>query len=292
MDDKLRKINAAVGRFINKANKRNEPLEAFRDTESFKQLLSKLETALKQQAKWVAKNIDQIPNLDMEEPTAHKLDAEIGTWLARNMPHLGTYMAEDKAYQYLFNAFIYSVEAQLLRYGVTVRKSAPSEIQKASVVDFKLTNPHYIAALKNQSNYMLSIKSKIDETTRGQLITLVRDAKLNNNATIDEIAQLILDKSVVNSPVRAFMIANTETNQAMSSAQQAFITENNVPTKSWIPAGPSTCQVCLDNADDGEIPADADHTSGDPHPPAHPNCECYEEAGEIDLDSISLWDGE
>ena len=89
------------------------------------------------------------------------------------------------------------------------------------------------------------------------------------------------------------MIANTEANQAMSSAQQAFLKENGVGTKKWVGAGPNTCAICQGNEDQGPIPIDDEFESGDVTPPGHPGCECYEDAGEeIDLDSIDvLWDG-
>lgn len=281
--DKLRKIDAAVSRFIHKASKKNEPLEAFRDTDSFEQFVSKIESGIMKQAKWLAKNLDQVDYLQDETLSDSEFEAKFGTWLHNEMPLIASYVSQEKIYAYLFNAFVWSVQASYSRIGVINKAS--------SFVEFELTNPQYIAALKDQANYLLH-KSKMDDTTRNRMIRLIRDARLSL-ADVNELATMIEAEFEGISGTRAFLIANTESNQAMSSAQQAFLQENGFKTKVWIPAGPNTCEICNGNADDGPIPLDQSFSSGDMHPPGHPGCECYEDAGdEIDLDSIPiLWDG-
>lgn len=86
------------------------------------------------------------------------------------------------------------------------------------------------------------------------------------------------------------MIARTESANAIGQANHASAKENGATTKVWVIAGPG-CDVCQPNVDDGEIPIDQAFSSGDMNEPAHPNCECYTEAGEIDLDSIDVWTG-
>lgn len=155
---------------------------------------------------------------------------------------------------------------------------------------FVLTDKFYIGSLKNQANYLLN-KSSLDETTRNRIITIIRDGKLNN-LTIDEVSTLLSDEFEEISASRAFMIARTETCQAMSSGQMAAMRESGVPTKEWVVAGGHTCALCEDNAAQGMIPIADTFDSGDDAPPGHPNCECYIEAGEIDLSAVSIWDGE
>lgn len=46
--------------------------------------------------------------------------------------------------------------------------------------------------------------------------------------------------------------------------------------KSWN-IGAEGCEICQGNAEDGWIPEDAPHDSGDDSPPAHPNCDCDED---------------
>lgn len=277
---KLQRVDAAVDKFLAKASKKNKPLEAFRETESFKQFEQKMRDALQSQAKWVSKNLKDIDVLSEDDVSEKRLKDELGAWIYRNMPRTSTYISEQKVYTYLHNAFVFSVEAQLKRLGLIV---------KADSVDFKLTNEYYIAGLKNQANYLLN-KSKIDDTTTKSLVNIIADRRMGKD-TIDEIAREISSDFEGISEGRAFVIANTETNQAMSSGQQAYFKENGVTTKSWVPAGGSTCDECEGNADDGPIGIDESYSSGDMHPPAHPSCECYEDGGEIDLDAIDIWDG-
>ncbi len=282
MADKLHKMDVAVSRFLSKASKRNEPLEAFREQESFKQLTGMLETGLKKQGSWARRNLNEQDFYKNESLSTSQFEGEFGTWLFKVMPRLREYVAETKVYVHLHNAFLFSIQASYLRLGVMTKAEGP--------VDFDLTNPHYIATLKDSANYLLN-KSSIDETTRRQLISTVSKAR-EELKTIDEVADIIDETFDDISPGRAFVIANTEANRSMSVAQRAFLSENGVKTKLWVPAGPSTCEICQGNADDGEVGTDENFSSGDSEPPAHPNCECYLDGGMIDLDSIPLlWDG-
>jgi hypothetical protein len=283
--NRLRKVDAAVSQFIHKAKRVNEPLEAFRDTESFTQFVDKLEAGIMKQAKWLGKDLKNITFLQDENLTDSEFDAKLGSYLDNEMPRIASYVSQDKIYAYLFNAFSDSVKASYGRSGVALVKSADP------FVKFELTNENYIAALKNQANYLLN-NSSIDETTRKRMITLIRDARLSL-IDLNDLAEMIESEFEGISATRAFTIANTEANQAMSSAQQAFLVENGFKTKQWVGAGPNTCTYCQQNEDDGPIPLDETFSTGDLHPPGHPGCECYEDAGEpIDLDSIPvLWDG-
>lgn len=281
--DKLHAVDAAVTSFLQKASKKNEPLEAFRETDSFKKLESAMEAGIMDQATWLAKHLNEVSFLYDENLTADEFTDKMLPWLEKNLPPISDYVSETVVYDALFDAFEASVVGAYARIGV-VQKAAPS-------VEFKLTNPLYIAALEDQANYLLT-KSSLDETTISRMSNLIRDSRLNLT-TLDELATMIEAEFEGISATRAFNIANTEANQAMSTAQQAFLKENGFKTKVWVPAGPNTCSICQGNADDGAIPLDRDFSSGDVTPPGHPGCECYEDAGdEIDLDSIPVfWDG-
>lgn len=282
MAGKLHKMDVAVSGFLSKASKRNEPLEAFREDESFKQLSNMLETGLKKQGSWAKRNFNDAQFFSDESLSKSQFEGQFGTWLNKAMPGLSEWVSELKVYTHLHNAFLFSIQASYLRLGVMTKASGP--------VNFDLTNPYYIATLKDSANYLLN-KSTIDETTRRQLIRTVSGAR-EELKTIDETADIIAQQFDDISAGRAFVIANTEANRAMSVAQGAFLSENGVKTKKWVPAGGNTCSICDGNADDGEIGVDEVFSSGDTEPPAHPSCECYLDGGMIDLDSIPLlWDG-
>lgn len=277
---KLQRLSAAVDRFISKASKKNEPLEAFRTTEEYKDFEQSIADAILDQVTDITKKLPKwmITDEEFDEDRAAK-------WLDDNQKSIAKYLNEKDVLATLIKAFTYSVESCYQRQGIKLQKAADP------FVTFELTNSYYIDKLLDQANYLLN-KSSIDETTRNRMITLIRDTRLNMT-TIDELAEIIADEFEGISETRAFMIANTEANQAMSSAQQAFLKENGVGTKKWVGAGPNTCSICQGNEDQGPIPIDDEFESGDETPPGHPGCECYEDAGEeIDLDSIDvLWDG-
>lgn len=287
---KLQRINAAVSQFLFKASRKNEPLEAFRETESFTQFKGKMAGGISKQAAWLKKHLHEVDYLQDDSLSDSQFSAKFGQWLGNEMPAITQYVSQEKIYAYLFNAFVWSVEAQYGRYNVAIKKNTLGEIKKADgFVNFELTNPHYIAALQDQANYLLH-KSKIDETTRQRMINLITGSRLQMD-TLDELANMITSEFDGISDTRAYLIANTETNQAMSTAQHAFLTENNVKTKRWVGAGPNTCPICQGNEDDGDIGVDESFSSGDDRPPGHPGCECYLDGGEVDLDNVDLWDG-
>ena len=276
---KLQRLSAAVDNFISKSKRINEPLEAFRKTDSFKELNGSLQGGILQQVK------DLMSNLPGWIITLQTFDeGRVDNWIRENQKPINNYVSNEKTLQALIDAFIYSIKATYNRHGVSIKKATKYS------VNFDLTNSYYLDALADQANYLLNLSS-IDDTTRTRLIGLIKETR-GAMMTLEEVTEAIVSEFENISETRAFIIANTEANQAMSTAQHAFLVENGIKTKKWIPAGPSTCDICEGNADDGEISTNDSFSSGDDQPPAHPNCECYLDGGEIDLDSVDvLWDG-
>lgn len=280
----LLRLSAKIGRILRKNRRVNEPLAAFRDTESFKQLEGDLRKAIVKQGKWVAKNIHDIEDIFVKDGlTDDQWRAEVADWLNNHMPPLWDLLSQVRLYTYFHNAFVAAVKNQYVQQGIVAKGVGYS-------VDFSLSNPQYIAELKNLADYLIH-RSKLNETTIQGILGIFRDARLNND-TIDETATQISDQITGIAEDRAFRIANTESNRAMSMGQMAFMQENDVPTKSWVGAGPHTCPICEDNEADGEIGIDEAFSSGDTEPPAHPSCECYLESGKINLDNVDLWSGD
>lgn len=277
------KLHGALSRFERRAKKRNEPLEAFRETQEFAKLQGYFAGAFIKQVGFAVDNLEAVMALFNDAYSADEQKARLGKWFVENMPRLEEFISETNLYLKLVSAFAAAVRDQYLRLGVVMKAE--------NAVHFDLSNKYYQAALRSHANYLLSQKSKIDETTRGKLISTIIDSR-GKGDTIDETGALINDTFPEINSFRSFMIANTEANQAMSTGQLAFLKESGVPTKVWVAAGPSTCAICEGNEDDGEIPVNDTFSSGDEAPPAHPNCECYLDGGEIDLDSIDIWTGD
>lgn len=72
---------------------------------------------------------------------------------------------------------------------------------------------------------------------------------------------------------RAFVIAQTETANAMSEASLQTYMRLGVEGKGWN-AALEPCDICIRNQSVGVIPVDQAFPSGDMRPAAHPRCKC------------------
>jgi hypothetical protein len=283
----LNRVVEATSRFLTKVKRQNEPFQAFLTTDAYKTFYAALKDATLTQGQSVAaelKKANQANTLAFNDDMQPLTDSQLPHMkqlVKDSMPKLADLISHETVYKTLYAAFVYSVKAQYKRWGLMV---------KATGVEFSMTNKNYIKMLNDQSNYLLNLSS-IDDTTTDQLVTLIKNGKMDG-LTIDEIASEIEDQFDGISDNRAFVISRTETAQAMGSGNLATMVENGVQTKHWVIAGGNVCPICEGNAAQGSIPVSESFDSGDDCEPAHPNCECYTEADEIDLDSINIWDGE
>jgi hypothetical protein len=115
----------------------------------------------------------------------------------------------------------------------------------------------------------------ITESTR----TMIRDTisgGLADNLGSEAIVGALQD-SYAFSPERAEMVSRTEiamanSDSAMTSMREAAADGVSL-MKEWI-LGPEPCEICQENAADGQIALEDTFSSGDDTVPAHPNCEC------------------
>lgn len=88
-------------------------------------------------------------------------------------------------------------------------------------------------------------------------------------------------RQIFNDPLRAYVIARTEGNRAMSAGETLAAQESGVVKgKRWLPS-PESCQLCQDMAKRGVIALDEAYIVDGKgpyaevqHPPRHPNCVC------------------
>lgn len=277
-----------LDRFIEKAQPKrvNKPFKAIQKTSEYKDFQDSFTTSIKEQAQWVADNISKLADeaniADDFEALTPDQQSRLKLLVKRGMPTTAQLVSEYRTSQYLRFAFEFSVKEQYKRWGLMVKS--------VDGVNFTVSNPKYIKLLNDQANYLLN-DSSLDETTTDQIISTFAQGKLDGMSN-DEVASQLSDTFAELSQSRADMIARTESANAMGDANNAAMVENGVQTKIWVAAGGNPDEECQNNEDDGEIPLDQSFSSGDDHEPAHPNCECYVDAGEIDLGSISIWEGE
>jgi hypothetical protein len=272
-----------LDRVLNKAQAVNKPYKAIKRTDEYKQTQQLFTNGIKEQGKWAADNMQRLFESagisDDLQPLGLEQEHKLKGLVKRDMPALRDFVTEHTVFMNLKGFFEWSVKQQYKRWGYMVK----------SAIQFELTNPQYIGALKDRASYLLN-QSSLDDTTLSDIIGTISDAKLGG-LTNDEVAMMLKDNFDEVSDYRGEMIARTESANALGDANYASAKENGATTHYWVVAGPG-CDQCDPNADDGEIPLDQEFSSGDLSEPAHPNCECYTQAGEIDLDSVDIWSGE
>lgn len=150
-------------------------------------------------------------------------------------------------------------------------------------LDFTLSNPRAVAYLKAHGAELVS---KIDETTRDELRTLISDMT-EQGATYNEVAAAIQDKFTgfadgrpqQHIESRAHMVAVTEMGNGYSQGSKVVaddLADSGLTIeKSWLTVGDSrVSDECAANEAQGWIPNDQAFSSGDDVPLAHPGCRC------------------
>jgi len=137
------------------------------------------------------------------------------------------------------------------------------------------------AALVNQvnddavawaENYAGELVKGIVETTRDRLRNDVAGA-IDLGLSTDDLAETLGD-SYSFSDARAEMIARTEIARAdVEGNLQAYAASGVVESLEWIVSSEGGCPICEANLD-AVVPLGGVFPSGDPAPPAHPNCVC------------------
>ncbi|MCZ4570339.1 phage minor head protein [Rhodococcus erythropolis] len=114
-----------------------------------------------------------------------------------------------------------------------------------------------------------TLVSQVTETNR----KLIREAIKQSIARGEDVAGTIERiKTVVNNPVRAEMIAQTESVNAYRTGLKNFAVETGAKTKAWesLEGACTTCKPL-----DGEVVEIGEKFSnGSDHPAAHPRCRC------------------
>ena len=127
------------------------------------------------------------------------------------------------------------------------------------------------AALQAADGGLADLLQAADVTIKGMVdtqVTTIGNAIADGIAhgwSIDTVAASLDD--VVGNPARAYVIANTETARAMSTASLDTYSSNEVQQIDWLVADP--CDICAENAADGPYAL-----YNEPDLPAHPNCRC------------------
>lgn len=101
-------------------------------------------------------------------------------------------------------------------------------------------------------------------TTLDRLGTLLANGAAAGDS-VETISRSLMD--LLDDPVRAMTIANTEVARAVSTASLDTYGANGIEQWDWV-LSPGACDECVDMEGDNPHPLDDDH------PPLHPNCRC------------------
>jgi SPP1 gp7 family putative phage head morphogenesis protein len=123
-------------------------------------------------------------------------------------------------------------------------------------------------------DYGAGLVTNMDIETRSQLANIISQG-IENKRGVDGLARDIRKTFTDMSRDRADMIAQTESNRALSEGAMQKMQDMGVDGKEWIVIGDdATCEICQGNTDQGVIPLDEPFQSGDMNTPGHPRCRC------------------
>ena len=119
--------------------------------------------------------------------------------------------------------------------------------------------------------------TKIDETTQTEINDLITSG-IESGRDYGSVAREIRDRFDGFTTQRAETVAVTENASAYENGTATLVKDIErvgiTMEKAWSTIGGDTCDVCVENEGEGWIDADEAFSSGDQHPPAHPNCRC------------------
>jgi hypothetical protein len=147
-------------------------------------------------------------------------------------------------------------------------------------VDWSTWEPGHAAAARELagSGEGDGLRNMLDNA--GVSISSIADSKLDQlgraladgaarGDSVDTIASDL--RGILDDPSRAFMVANTEINRAMTTASLDQYRQSGVQQVQWY-VSDDPCDLCTENEAASPIGIDDDWPNGDP--PVHPNCEC------------------
>jgi len=173
-------------------------------------------------------------------------------------------------------AVIAAAEVDGLHAGASNFKAAVKGPIPASGT-FDLANPRAVAWFQQNGGSVDYIKG-IQDTTGRQIKTIIESA-ITEGKSYGEVATGIRGAFDGMSRDRAETIATYEIGNAYEEGNMQFAQslkdDGVVMVKQWN-CDSNPCDVCRANQDEGLIPIDQPHQSGDDQPQAHPHCYCWE----------------
>jgi SPP1 gp7 family putative phage head morphogenesis protein len=199
--------------------------------------------------------------ISVKEIAPPPIMSDYETWLKAITTIFGTADLKSLITSYLGNFFIQG-SVQMMTYGTT-KMGIPIAFE----------GPPMSQAVQWAQDYSAGLVTNLDIETRSQIAKVISDG-IQNKRGVDGISRDLRSMFTDMSKTRADMIAQTESNRALSEGMFDKAHDMGVDGKEWY-SGVDPCEeVCQPNVDAGVIPIDEPFPSGDMVPPGHPRCRC------------------
>lgn len=131
-------------------------------------------------------------------------------------------------------------------------------------------SPTHDAIQKAALNRSSLLVKDVTETTRNRIQTSI-DTSLKLGESVDDAAKRL--SSIIDDPVRAELIASTESARSFKIGMEESAKAGGAVTKYWDPSS-DPCELCQANANQGPIPIDEQFENDDGDDTAHPRDRC------------------
>lgn len=176
----------------------------------------------------------------------------------------------------LLNAFkselLISINSHLVKIYIAGSTQMMHYGETAMGIPIAYEGPPTEQAIAWAKKYCAELVTKMNEETKARLSKVISDS-IENKDDLDQLSRQIKKDFADMTKPRADMIAQTETNNALSKGSIDRMHTMGIDGKEWVCVD-DPCDDCQGNSDDGVIPIDDDFSSGDSEPAAHPNCRC------------------
>jgi len=129
-------------------------------------------------------------------------------------------------------------------------------------------------AIAYANKHAARLVTKMDAETKDRLAKVIGDA-IKEKRGIPGLARDIRKEFDDMTKYRSQVIAQTETNDALSAASLDRMKDMEVNGKEWVTVGDDrVSEICMENEAAGIIPVDQPFPSGHMRPPGHVSCRC------------------
>ncbi len=176
-------------------------------------------------------------------------------------------------------AFTDNIQSRLNGYAVSAYlRGSAQMIQwgRTKLTDMPIfyEGPPIQQAIDYANKHCAKLVTQMNQETKDRLAKVISDS-IENKRGIPGLARDIRKEFDDMTKYRSKVIAQTETNDALSAASLDRMKDMGVSGKEWVTVGDDrVSEICMGNEAAGIIPVDQPFPSGHMRPPGHVSCRC------------------